>query len=81
MGEFRLIKLCKPAIGNHTTPLPNSTSEILWTRPNRRFIPLCAFVTTQQVMPPSDQVRWKKKGGGHGAGNQLDGECQTPLTP
>ena len=41
---------------------------------------LGAFIAAQQVMPPSDQVPSKKKGG-HDAGNHLDGECQNPLTP
>ena len=42
---------------------------------------LGAFIATQQVMPPSDKVPGKKTGGGHDAGNHLDGECQNPLTP
>ena len=41
---------------------------------------LGAFIAAQQVMPPSDKVPGKKKGG-HDAGNHLDGECQNPLTP
>ena len=41
---------------------------------------LGAFIAAQQVMPPSDHVPGKKKGG-HNAGNHLDGECQNPLTP
>ena len=39
---------------------------------------LGTFIAAQQVMPPSDQVPGKKKGG-HDAGNHLDGECQNPL--
>ena len=38
---------------------------------------LGTFIAAQQVMPPSDQVPGnKKRGGGHDAGNHLDGECQ-----
>ena len=36
MGEFPWIKLCKPAIGNHTTHSPDSTSEILLGKTNQR---------------------------------------------
>ena len=42
---------------------------------------LAAFITAQQMMPPSDQVPGKKKEGGHDTRNHLDGECQNPLTP
>ena len=80
MGEFPWTKSCKPAIGNHTTHSPDSTSRILPDKTNQRAPSIWA--------PSLQPIRWcllptmfqGRKQGGHDAGNHLDGECQNPDT-